>query len=58
MADNLQHLQAIKILPVKDLIWIPRRGGDIIVIGLEKESGMQRGRVIAVLKAGELAPYG
>lgn len=35
-----------------------RRGGDIIVIGLEKESGMQRGRVIAVLKAGELAPYG
>lgn len=35
-----------------------RRGGDIIVIGLEKESGTQRGRVIAVLKAGELAPYG
>ncbi|OXB68958.1 hypothetical protein ASZ78_003427 [Callipepla squamata] len=56
--DNSQHLQAVKILPVKDLIWIPRRGGDIIVIGLEKESGMQRGRVIAVLKAGELAPYG
>uniref|UniRef100_A0A8C9ES71 non-specific serine/threonine protein kinase n=1 Tax=Pavo cristatus TaxID=9049 RepID=A0A8C9ES71_PAVCR len=58
MGDNSQHLQAVKILPVKDLIWIPRRGGDIIVIGLEKESGMQRGRVIAVLKAGELAPYG
>ncbi|OXB77666.1 UNVERIFIED_CONTAM: hypothetical protein H355_002975 [Colinus virginianus] len=56
--DNSQHLQAVKILPVKDLIWIPRRGGDIIVIGLEKESGVQRGRVIAVLKAGELAPYG
>ncbi|XP_010295673.1 PREDICTED: leucine-rich repeat serine/threonine-protein kinase 1-like, partial [Phaethon lepturus] len=56
--DNMQHLQAVKILPVKDLIWIPRRGGDIIVIGLEKESGTQRGRVIAVLKAGELAPYG
>ncbi|NWV36007.1 LRRK1 kinase, partial [Grantiella picta] len=56
--DNTEHLQAVKILPVKDLIWIPRRGGDIIVIGLEKESGTQRGRVIAVLKAGELAPYG
>ncbi|NXL26560.1 LRRK1 kinase, partial [Setophaga kirtlandii] len=58
VADNTEHLQAVKILPVKDLIWIPRRGGDIIVIGLEKESGTQRGRVIAVLKAGELAPYG
>ncbi|KAJ7408489.1 leucine rich repeat kinase 1 [Willisornis vidua] len=58
VGDNTEHLQAIKILPVKDLIWIPRRGGDIIVIGLEKESGTQRGRVIAVLKAGELAPYG
>lgn len=22
--DNVQHLQAVKILPVKDLIWIPR----------------------------------
>ncbi|XP_034640793.1 leucine-rich repeat serine/threonine-protein kinase 1 [Trachemys scripta elegans] len=56
--ENTSHLQAVKILPVKDLIWIPRRGGDIIVIGLEKECGTQRGRVIAVLKAGELAPYG
>uniref|UniRef100_A0A452HCZ7 non-specific serine/threonine protein kinase n=1 Tax=Gopherus agassizii TaxID=38772 RepID=A0A452HCZ7_9SAUR len=56
--ENTSHLQAVKILPVKDLIWIPRRGGDIIVIGLEKEGGTQRGRVIAVLKAGELAPYG
>uniref|UniRef100_A0A669PFF0 non-specific serine/threonine protein kinase n=1 Tax=Phasianus colchicus TaxID=9054 RepID=A0A669PFF0_PHACC len=24
MGDNSQHLQAIKILPVKDLVWIPR----------------------------------
>ncbi|XP_071070427.1 leucine-rich repeat serine/threonine-protein kinase 1 isoform X2 [Dasypus novemcinctus] len=53
-----QHLQAVKILAVKDLIWVPRRGGDVIVIGLEKESGAQRGRVIAVLKARELTPYG
>ncbi|KAM9183729.1 leucine-rich repeat serine/threonine-protein kinase 1-like [Dugong dugon] len=53
-----QHLQAVKILAVRDLIWVPRRGGDVIVIGLEKESGTQRGRVIAVLKARELNPHG
>ncbi|XP_026528814.1 leucine-rich repeat serine/threonine-protein kinase 1 [Notechis scutatus] len=51
-------LQAMQILPVKDLLWIPRQGGDIIVIGLEKEAISQRGRVIAVLKAVELASYG
>ncbi|ELV13456.1 Leucine-rich repeat serine/threonine-protein kinase 1 [Tupaia chinensis] len=53
-----RHLQAVKILAVKDLIWVPRRGGDLIVIGLEKDSGAQRGRVIAVLKARELTPHG
>uniref|UniRef100_A0A8I5R1G4 non-specific serine/threonine protein kinase n=1 Tax=Papio anubis TaxID=9555 RepID=A0A8I5R1G4_PAPAN len=53
-----QHLQAVKILAVRDLIWVPRRGGDVIVIGLEKDSGAQRGRVIAVLKARELTPHG
>ncbi|XP_012867565.1 PREDICTED: leucine-rich repeat serine/threonine-protein kinase 1 isoform X1 [Dipodomys ordii] len=53
-----QHLQAVKVLAVRDLIWIPRRGGDIIVISMEKESGAQRGRVIAVLKARELTPHG
>ena len=53
-----QHLQAVKVLAVKDLIWVPRHGGDIIVIGLEKDSGAQRGRVIAVLKARELNRHG
>lgn len=53
-----QHLQAVKVLAVRDLIWVPRHGGDIIVIGLEKDSGAQRGRVIAVLKARELTPHG
>uniref|UniRef100_A0A8D1F7J5 Leucine-rich repeat serine/threonine-protein kinase 1 n=1 Tax=Sus scrofa TaxID=9823 RepID=A0A8D1F7J5_PIG len=53
-----QHLQAVKILAVKDVIWVPRRGGDIIVIGLEKDAGAQRGRVIAVLKARELTSRG
>ncbi|XP_053128852.1 leucine-rich repeat serine/threonine-protein kinase 1 isoform X2 [Hemicordylus capensis] len=56
--DPARCLQAVTILPVKDLIWIPRRGGDIIVIGLEKEDVSQRGRVIAVLKAAELASCG
>uniref|UniRef100_A0A286XAK7 non-specific serine/threonine protein kinase n=1 Tax=Cavia porcellus TaxID=10141 RepID=A0A286XAK7_CAVPO len=53
-----QHLQAVKVLAVRDLIWVPRHGGDVIVIGLEKDSGTQRGRVIAVLKARELTPHG
>uniref|UniRef100_A0A8C6QHT0 Leucine-rich repeat serine/threonine-protein kinase 1 n=2 Tax=Nannospalax galili TaxID=1026970 RepID=A0A8C6QHT0_NANGA len=53
-----QHLQAVKVLAVKDLIWVPRRGGDIIIIGVEKNSSAQRGRVIAVLKARELTPHG
>ncbi|XP_054999231.1 leucine-rich repeat serine/threonine-protein kinase 1 [Sorex araneus] len=53
-----QHLQAARVLPVKDLIWVPRRGGDILVISLEKEAGGQRGRVIAVLKARELTSCG
>lgn len=38
--------------------WFLRRGGDIIVIGLEKDAGAQRGRVIAVLKARELTSRG
>jgi leucine-rich repeat kinase 1 len=38
--------------------WFLRRGGDVIVIGLEKDSGAQRGRVIAVLKAREMTPHG
>ncbi|XP_004593208.2 leucine-rich repeat serine/threonine-protein kinase 1 [Ochotona princeps] len=53
-----QHLQAVKLLAVRDLIWVPRRGGDVIIIGMEKDSGAQRGRVIAVLKARELTPHG
>ncbi|XP_053437826.1 leucine-rich repeat serine/threonine-protein kinase 1 isoform X2 [Nycticebus coucang] len=53
-----QHLQAVKVLAVRDLIWVPRRGGDVIVIGLEKDGGVQRGRVIAILKARELTPHG
>ncbi|XP_072004718.1 leucine-rich repeat serine/threonine-protein kinase 1 isoform X2 [Engystomops pustulosus] len=52
------RLQAVRILAVKDLLWVPRRGGDIIIIGLEKECGGQRGRVIAVLQPEDLAKDG
>lgn len=40
------------------LVWPRRRGGDVIVIGLEKDAGAQRGRVVAVLKARELTAWG
>ncbi|KAM4748202.1 leucine-rich repeat serine/threonine-protein kinase 1 [Rhinophrynus dorsalis] len=52
------RVQAIGILAVKDVLWVPRRGGDIIIIGLEKVCGEQRGRVIAVLQVGDLEKNG
>ncbi|XP_060709344.1 leucine-rich repeat serine/threonine-protein kinase 1 isoform X1 [Hemiscyllium ocellatum] len=48
--DDSEQLQAVKILAVKDTLWIPRQGGDIIVIELENQSVSQQGRVVAVLK--------
>ncbi|XP_078386621.1 leucine-rich repeat serine/threonine-protein kinase 1 [Cetorhinus maximus] len=51
LVDDVTQLQAIKILTVKDTLWIPRQGGDIIVIELESQLGCQQGRVTAVLKA-------
>ncbi|MGH0153992.1 UNVERIFIED_CONTAM: hypothetical protein FKN15_000672 [Acipenser sinensis] len=55
--DAVEGLQAVKVLAVKDTLWIPRRGGDVIVIELEKGSGT-RGRVFAVLKEAALAQRG
>ncbi|XP_041074773.1 leucine-rich repeat serine/threonine-protein kinase 1-like isoform X1 [Polyodon spathula] len=55
--DAVEGLQAVKVLAVKDTLWIPRRGGDVIVIELEKGSG-SRGRVFAVLKEAALAQRG
>lgn len=43
-------------LPLR--VRLRRRGGDVIVIGLEKDAGAQRGRVVAVLKARELTARG
>ncbi|MGH0128208.1 UNVERIFIED_CONTAM: hypothetical protein FKN15_044920 [Acipenser sinensis] len=55
--DAVEGLQAVKVLAVKDTLWIPRRGGDVIIIELEKGSGT-RGRVFAVLKEAALAQRG
>nr|XP_046247302.1 leucine-rich repeat serine/threonine-protein kinase 1 isoform X2 [Scatophagus argus] len=43
------HLQAFTVLPVNGTLWIPRRGGDIMVIEMQSQADQLRGRVIAVL---------
>ncbi|XP_068169115.1 leucine-rich repeat serine/threonine-protein kinase 1 isoform X2 [Antennarius striatus] len=41
--------QAFTVLPVNGTLWIPRRGGDVIVIEIQSYADQLRGRVIAVL---------
>ncbi|XP_026149127.1 leucine-rich repeat serine/threonine-protein kinase 1 isoform X3 [Mastacembelus armatus] len=43
------HLQAFTVLPVNGTLWIPRRGGDIMVIEMQSNDDELKGRVIAVL---------
>ncbi|XP_029946629.1 leucine-rich repeat serine/threonine-protein kinase 1 isoform X3 [Salarias fasciatus] len=43
------QLQAFTVLPVSGTLWIPRRGGDVMVIEMQSQSGQLRGRVVAVL---------
>ncbi|KAF1392492.1 hypothetical protein PFLUV_G00028510 [Perca fluviatilis] len=43
------HLQAFTVLPVNGTLWIPRRGGDMMVIEMQSHGSQLRGRVIAVL---------
>ncbi|XP_038162764.1 leucine-rich repeat serine/threonine-protein kinase 1 isoform X2 [Cyprinodon tularosa] len=43
------ELQAFNLLPVNGTLWIPRRGGDIIIIEMQPYGGQLRGRVTAVL---------
>ncbi|XP_051235925.1 leucine-rich repeat serine/threonine-protein kinase 1 isoform X2 [Dicentrarchus labrax] len=43
------HLQAFTVLPVNGTLWIPRRGGDVMVIEVQSHADQLRGRVIAVL---------
>ncbi|XP_066557623.1 leucine-rich repeat serine/threonine-protein kinase 1 isoform X2 [Amia ocellicauda] len=56
--ETPEHLQAVKVLAVKDTLWIPRSGGDVMVVELEKQMDVQRGRVTAVLKAAINAQHG
>ncbi|XP_029977672.1 leucine-rich repeat serine/threonine-protein kinase 1-like isoform X3 [Sphaeramia orbicularis] len=44
------QLQAFTVLPVNGTLWIPRRGGDVMVIEMQSHSNHLRGRVIAVLR--------
>ncbi|XP_058256583.1 leucine-rich repeat serine/threonine-protein kinase 1 isoform X2 [Hemibagrus wyckioides] len=57
-SQTLPHLQALNIVSVNSTIWIPRRGGDIMVIEVQEQSGLLRGRVIAVLTVPGVQQYG
>ncbi|XP_078283417.1 leucine-rich repeat serine/threonine-protein kinase 1 [Rhinoraja longicauda] len=50
-AENRQHLRAVKVLAVRGTLWVPRAGGDIVVIELQTQSDGDRGRVVSVLRA-------
>ncbi|XP_049417413.1 leucine-rich repeat serine/threonine-protein kinase 1 isoform X1 [Epinephelus fuscoguttatus] len=43
------QLRAFTVLPVSGALWIPRRGGDVMVIEMQSHGDELRGRVIAVL---------
>ncbi|KAM8894430.1 leucine-rich repeat serine/threonine-protein kinase 1 [Spinachia spinachia] len=46
---EIRKLQAFTLLPVKGTLWIPRRGGDVMVIEMQAHGDQLRGRVTAVL---------
>ncbi|KAI2662979.1 Leucine-rich repeat serine/threonine-protein kinase 1 [Labeo rohita] len=52
------QLQALNIIPVSSTIWVPRRGGDIMVMEVQQQGDSLRGRVIAVLTAPGVSEYG
>ncbi|XP_028981151.1 leucine-rich repeat serine/threonine-protein kinase 1 isoform X2 [Esox lucius] len=54
----LPHLRALTVLPVSGTIWIPRSGGDVLVIEVQNHTGQFRGRVIAVLSPPGTSSYG
>uniref|UniRef100_A0A3P8VNF9 non-specific serine/threonine protein kinase n=1 Tax=Cynoglossus semilaevis TaxID=244447 RepID=A0A3P8VNF9_CYNSE len=49
LSDVGSELQAFTVLPVSGSLWIPRRGGDMMVIDLQSHGDQLTGRVIAVL---------
>ncbi|XP_067257484.1 leucine-rich repeat serine/threonine-protein kinase 1 isoform X3 [Chanodichthys erythropterus] len=52
------QLKALNVIPVNSTIWVPRRGGDIMVIEVQEQAGSLRGRVIAVLTPPGVPEYG
>ncbi|KAM4602503.1 leucine-rich repeat serine/threonine-protein kinase 1 [Polymixia lowei] len=52
------HLQAFTVLSVNGTLWIPRRGGDVIVIEMQAQTDQLKGRVIAVLSPPGCASLG
>ncbi|TRY84280.1 hypothetical protein DNTS_013412 [Danionella cerebrum] len=52
------ELQALNVIPVNRTIWVPRRGGDVLVLEVQEQSGSLRGRVIAVLTVPGVQDYG
>ncbi|KAM9765342.1 leucine-rich repeat serine/threonine-protein kinase 1 [Menidia menidia] len=48
-SSGAPQLQAFALLPVGGALWIPRRGGDTVVIEMQSHADEQRGRVMAVL---------
>uniref|UniRef100_A0A3B5BEW0 non-specific serine/threonine protein kinase n=1 Tax=Stegastes partitus TaxID=144197 RepID=A0A3B5BEW0_9TELE len=50
MTPTTPQLQAFAVLLVKGTLWIPRRGGDMMVIEMQTHGHQLQGRVIAVLR--------
>ncbi|XP_052458726.1 leucine-rich repeat serine/threonine-protein kinase 1 isoform X2 [Carassius gibelio] len=53
-----EQLKALSIISVNNTIWVPRRGGDILVIEVQEQAGSFKGRVIAVLTVPGVSEYG
>ncbi|XP_058485313.1 leucine-rich repeat serine/threonine-protein kinase 1 [Solea solea] len=52
------ELQAFSVLPVNGTLWIPRRGGDVMVIEVQSHGDQLTGRVIAVLRPPQCSSLG
>ncbi|MEQ2169853.1 hypothetical protein GOODEAATRI_029330 [Goodea atripinnis] len=54
----IPELQAFNLLPVNGTLWIPRRGGDMIIIEIQSCASQLMGRVTAVLSPPGLSSLG
>ncbi|KAM4596959.1 leucine-rich repeat serine/threonine-protein kinase 1 [Fundulus diaphanus] len=55
---SIPELQAFSLLPVNGTLWIPRRGGDMLIIEIQPCVSQLRGRVTAVLSPPGLSSLG